>query len=93
MISLGKWPAGYDPYKLGEEVRAIVTSHGGAYIDILPDFRTVPDPEQYYYPIDNHPDARGHAIIADMLAKELTSGAVPTFTAVDQTLPAIEKGN
>ena len=48
MISMGEWPAGYDPYKLDDELRAIVTSHGGIYIDILPDFRNIPNPEQYY---------------------------------------------
>jgi hypothetical protein len=93
LISMGKWPPGYDPYKLGEEVRAIVTSHGGTYIDILSDFRTIPNPERYYYPIDNHPDATGNAIIADILAKELTSGAVPAFRAAHQNQSATEKGN
>ena len=92
MISMGHWPPGYDPYKLGEEVRAIVASHGETYIDILPDFRTVPNPEQYYYPIDNHPDASGHAIIADMLARELTSGSVPALRAANQPRAALEKG-
>jgi hypothetical protein len=77
MISMGEWPAGYDPYKLGEEVRTIVVSHGGTYIDILPDFRNIPNPEQYYLPVDGHPNAEGHAIIAGLLARELTSGAIP----------------
>jgi len=92
MISMGHWPPGYDPYKLGEEVRAIVAAHGGIYIDILPDFRTVPNPEQYYYPIDNHPDASGHAMIADMLAKELTNGSVPALRAANPSRAALEKG-
>jgi hypothetical protein len=92
MISMGKWPAGYDPYKLGEELRAIITSHDGTYIDILPNFRTIPNPEQYYYSIDDHPDARGHAIIADMLARELTSGSVPALRAPNQSRAALEKG-
>ncbi|MGD0482236.1 MAG: hypothetical protein ABSA42_18860 [Terracidiphilus sp.] len=92
MISMGHWPPGDDPYKLGEEVRAIVASHGGTYIDILPDFRAVPNPEQYFYPIDNHPDASGHAIIAEMLARELTSGSVPALSAADQSRSALEKG-
>ncbi len=91
MISMNKWPAGYDPYKLGEEVRAIVTSHGATYIDILPAFRTIPNPEQYYYPIDNHPDAAGHAIIADMLTKALTSGAVPALKSSNQPQDALGK--
>jgi hypothetical protein len=77
MISMGEWPDGYDPYKLGNEVRSIVTGHGGTYIDILPYFRNVPNPESHYFPIDGHPDADGHAIISDFLARGLTGGAIP----------------
>ncbi|MDR3775303.1 MAG: hypothetical protein P4K97_00265 [Terracidiphilus sp.] len=80
MISLGEWPSGYDPYKLDNDLRNIVVSHGGTYIDILPDFRNIPNPEQYFYPVDGHPNPQGHAIIANLLAKELTSGAVPELS-------------
>jgi hypothetical protein len=81
MISMGEWPAGYDPYKLDNELRSIVVNHGGTYIDILPGFRNIPNPERNYYPVDGHRDAEGHAIIASMLARELTSGAVPALDA------------
>lgn len=84
MISVGEWPAGYNPYKLGEELRAIVIRNGGTYIDILPDFRAIPNPEQYYYPIDDHPNAAGNAILAGMLAREITNGAFPPPKAADQ---------
>ena len=89
MISMGDWPAGYDPFKLEDEVRDSIVSHGGCFIDILPDYRTVPDPERDYFPVDGHPDADGHAIIARFLAKELTSGAVPVLKA--STPPGIAK--
>jgi hypothetical protein len=79
MISMGEWPAGYDPYKLGDDLRTIITSHGGTYIDILPGFRTIPNPEQYYLPVDGHPDADGHLIISQLLAEQLTGGAVPAL--------------
>lgn len=79
MLSMSDWPAGFDPYKLDDELRAIIVSNGGTYIDILPDFRTVPNPEQNYFPVDGHPDADGHALIARLIAKELTSGAVPAL--------------
>jgi hypothetical protein len=75
MISLGEWPVEYNPFRLGDEVRSIVNSHGGIYIDILPDYRDIPNPERGYFPVDGHPNADGHAIIAGFLAKELTSGA------------------
>ena len=79
MISMGQWPEGYDPYKVGEEVRSIITRHGGIYVDILPDFRSIPDPERSYFPVDGHPDGNGHAIIARLIAKELTRGEVPAL--------------
>lgn len=76
MISTGEWPAGYDPYKVGNQLRTIITSHGGVYLDVLPDFRNIPNPEQYYLPVDGHPTVSGHALIAQILANELNSAAL-----------------
>ena len=81
MISMSSWPPGYDPYKLGEELRTIITRHGGTYIDILPDYRNIMNPERGYYPMDGHPNVEGSAMIAKMLAKELTNGAIPALQA------------
>jgi hypothetical protein len=79
MISMGEWPDGYDPYLLGNELRAIIISHGGTYIDILPEFRVLPNAEQYFFPVDAHPNSDGHAMIADMLARKLTDGVIPAL--------------
>jgi hypothetical protein len=79
MISMGSWPAGYDPYRLDHELRAIIASHGGIYVDILPDLRTLPNPERNYYPIDGHPNAEGHEMISQLLTKALLSGSVPAL--------------
>ncbi len=84
MISAGQWPAGYDPYGLDNELHRIVEKHGGTYIPVLQDFRAIPNPEHDYYPVDSHPNASGHAILAGLLAKELTSGAIPTLGAPAQ---------
>jgi hypothetical protein len=92
MISKGNWPAGYDPFKLENEVRDSVVSHGGHFIDILPDYRGVPSPEQNYFPVDGHPDADGQAIIFRFLAKELTNGAVPELRASAPPDIAMEPG-
>ena len=68
MISMmDECPKGFDPYKLGNELRTIIVSHGGTYIDILPDFRTVPNPQLGYLALDGHPNAYGHAMIARFL--------------------------
>lgn len=71
MISRRAWPDGYDPFRLAAEIRAIVERNGGTFVDILPDFRDTSNPERFYYPIDGHPDKRGHDLIAKFVAKEL----------------------
>jgi hypothetical protein len=83
MISLGEWPAGFDPYRLDEQLRSIITSHGGMYLDILPEYRLLPSPEHLYYPLDGHPDAAGHAALAGLLANALGS-AVPELRAASR---------
>jgi hypothetical protein len=79
MISMDKWPSGYNPYALDDELRAIIVSHGGTYISVLQGFRGIPNPEQYYFPVDGHPFAPAHAIFARLIAKQLISGAVPAL--------------
>ena len=79
MISMGDWPSGYDPFQLDRELRQTVLGDGETFVDILPDYKGISDPEQHYFPIDGHPDAGGHAIISRLLAKGLTNGAVPAL--------------
>lgn len=88
MISMGKWPEGYDPYKLDDELRAIIVSHGGTYIDILSDFRTIPNSEQDYFPLDGHPNPAGHAVISRLLTNALTSGPFSVLRVGEQARTA-----
>jgi hypothetical protein len=92
LISMNNWPAGYDPYKLDDELRTIITSHGETYIDIMHGFRNIPNAEQHYLPVDGHPDARGHAIISELLARELTDGSVPALKVPASQQAALEQG-
>lgn len=80
MISMGVWPKGFDPYLIASEVRSIITRHGGTYVDILPYFRTISNPERNYFPVDGHPDARGHAMLSEALSKGLMTGNVPALS-------------
>jgi hypothetical protein len=88
---MGEWPAGYDPYKLDQELRTIVTNHDGTYIDILPEFRGMPNPEKHYFPVEGHLDAEGHGIVSEILTKELTSGAIPALKVATQPQVAQEQ--
>ncbi len=92
MVSMGQWPPGCDPYQLDNKVRSIIESDGGIYVDVLPAFRTIPNPEQGFFSMDTHPDAEGHRMIALSLAKELTSRAVPQLVAVSRAKSEIGFG-
>lgn len=90
IISKGEWPAGDDPFKLDHELGASITRHGGTYIDILPDYQKDPDSEEGYFRFNGHPNAMGHAKIAGMIARKITSGPVPALRAAaaqTQTAP------
>ena len=89
MISAGEWPSGLDPYKVDEDLRSMVESSGGTYIDILPELRKIADPEKHYFPVDGHLDASGHQMIASLLAKKLA--AVPDLRPAGKSLAALEK--
>jgi hypothetical protein len=77
MASTGSWPSAYDPYALDHELNAIVTSHGGAYIDVLPAFRNTYDLEKVFQYADEHPNDEGHEIISKDIASQLTEGLIP----------------
>jgi hypothetical protein len=91
LLSMPVDPPGFDPFKLDREVRAIIESHGGTYIDILPGYKAVPNSEEHYFPMDGHPDAAGQAMISNLLATQLTSGAIPQLTrTTDQQISAAQ---
>ena len=71
MISAKEWPAGFSPYQSSEYMRSVVESNGGVFLDILPDFRNIPDAGSYFYPVDGHPTPAGHKILSTMLAEAL----------------------
>jgi hypothetical protein len=79
MASNGVSVPGTDPYHLSREVAAMAAAHGLKYIDILPEFQTVPHAEKLFYPVDGHANAAGHKIIAEGLVKRLMDGSVPAF--------------
>jgi len=41
-------------------------------------------PEQYYFPVDGHTDAKEHTTISDILTRELTHGTLPAMGASAQ---------
>jgi len=88
MLAMHDWPPGYDPCRINEELRTIVTSNGGTYIDILPDYRAAPDPEQGFFRVDGHPNEEGHAAIAEFLTRGLTNGSIAALRVDGQPAPS-----
>ncbi len=90
MISMGDWPAGFDPFNMDHQLRRIFESHGGTYLDILPAYQSIPHPEKGFFLMDGHPNVLGHATIGRLLAQKLTSGAVPALNADARTKAAMD---
>jgi hypothetical protein len=81
MISLNAWSPEYDPYRLDRELQPVLARNGATFIDILPDFRGVQNPRQYYFPVDGHPNAGGHALLERMLLSEFSKRGLPALKA------------
>jgi hypothetical protein len=89
MISGGVAPPGVNPYSFGDQIKAIVEKNGGTYIDILEQFRNVPNVDGTFYPVDQHVTVQGHQLLAQMIANGLTQGADPVIApAQPAALPA-----
>jgi hypothetical protein len=84
MLSLGRWPAAFDPYKLNNDVQAIVVNHGGTYIDMFPYFHDIPHAEQYYFEMARHPNDSGNAVFSKLIANEFSNGRVHILNANGQ---------
>jgi hypothetical protein len=82
MAASGDRPDGYDPYAMDRELKAIVTSHGGTYLDALPAYRAIYDVDQVFQQADEHPNSEGHGLIARELAGQLSDGAIPELKAL-----------
>ena len=92
MIAIaGNWPAGFDPYKLDNELRTIIESNGETYFDILPDFQTIPNPHLAYFAVDVHPNHQGQALISEFLVRHLTDGTIPALRATAAKQAGLER--
>jgi hypothetical protein len=71
-------PSGVDPYEIGRRLAAIAARHGILFQDTLEGFANTPDSDAFFYAVDGHMDADGHAIFARSALARLTHDA-PAF--------------
>jgi len=83
MLSMGAWPDGWNPYELDNQMRRIVTSQGGIYLDILPPFQRIPDAAKDFFPVDDHPNEEGHKLLATLLARALADSSLAIFRGLN----------
>ncbi|MDD4914740.1 MAG: SGNH/GDSL hydrolase family protein [Methylococcales bacterium] len=64
-------PPGIDPFMIGRRLAEIAARHGIIFYDSLDAFKSVPEPEQLFYPVDGHMTEAGHALFASAIEQEL----------------------
>jgi hypothetical protein len=70
----------------------MIEPQGGVYVDLLPAFRRIPNPERHYFPVDGHLDGEGHAMIARMLEEELANGRIPELRPIPEPRSSLAQG-
>ena len=80
---------GTDPWWFGRQVTEIANRRGALVVDATQEFANSPHAEQLFYPVDNHPNGDGHAVIAKALMDRLTDGSIPQLAACRST-PQLE---
>ena len=69
-----------DPFALGHALAQSVAAHGATFVDITELTRDVAKQSGLFYPVDTHPTALGHALIARGVERALLAAA-PAFEA------------
>jgi hypothetical protein len=72
---------GTDPLWFGHRIGEIAVQDGALALDVTPGFASVAHAERLFYPVDNHPNGDGHAVIAKALVDRLTDGSIPQLAA------------
>ena len=91
MIASDTWPSSLNPFRFSDQLQAIVQKNGGTYINILPFFREEPNIHSGFYPVDQHLNAKGQAMFADVMTKGLTSGAIAALAGPSAHVSASEE--
>jgi hypothetical protein len=85
MVSNHSQLQGTDPWWFGRHISEIAVQQGALAVDATQEFANITHAEQLFYPVDNHPNGAGHAVIAKALVGRLTDGSIPQLTACRST--------
>jgi len=66
-------PPGIDPFAIGAALRKVAAAHGVEFFDATAAFGTAADFRSLYYLTDGHPNAGGHAVLANVVQQALLS--------------------
>jgi hypothetical protein len=68
---------GIDPFAFGKQMQRIAEDSGVIYVDILHQFRGIPNVNTMFYPVDQHLSVRGQQVVADLISEGLSQGIIP----------------
>jgi hypothetical protein len=68
---------GVDPFAFGRQIQRIAEHNGVLYVDILHQFRGIPNINTVFYPVDQHLSVRGQRVVADLISEGLSHGIIP----------------
>jgi hypothetical protein len=76
--SYGRFPKRYDRWIAGKRLEEICARAGIYYVDVTPRFvdESRRRKKRFHYPLDAHPTAEGHRIIAETVAEFLKEGGL-----------------
>lgn len=85
LLQMKELPTGVNPYALNARLKEITSSNGLEFIDTLNSFESGPEINQVFYVVDGHINARGNALVADTIVKQLVEHLRPALLKVGTT--------
>jgi hypothetical protein len=84
LFAMSPRPAGIDPDRLNNDVRNVMVGNGAIFVDALTDLKKTPNLDGLYDQRGFHLNARGHAVLTQIVAQTLTGGAIPELSVHNQ---------
>ncbi len=77
LVATGEQLPGIDPYTIEVATRQIAQRHGIIFGDLVPRFKKISDPSDYFMVVDGHLNGKGQALAALVAESTLTAQGAP----------------
>lgn len=80
LLGVNPRPLHTDPLDFDKRLAAMAANLNIGFVDSVQEFARDPHADRHFYYVDLHPDADGHALIAQALVRKCLDGSVPAIT-------------